>query len=105
MRIFEGGIGDGARGFTRVQFRSFPGSRMARDVRAGKDLRATRAVDISVPLLKETGDECGTTLVAGRSIATPFVGAFAGAVLFGLTMAGPEGARSQFGWAFDLNHL
>lgn len=109
MRIFEGGIGDGPGGFTRVQFHSFPGPRMARDVWVGEDPQATRAVDISAPayqaLLKETGDECGTTLVAGRSIATPFVGAFAGAVLFGLAMAGPEGARSQFGWAFDLNHL
>lgn len=109
MRVFEGGIGSGASGFQRVQLHSFPGPRMARDVWAGEDPHASRLVDISAPayqaLLKQTGDECGTTLLAGRSIATPFVGAFAGAVLFGLTAAGSGNSLSQSDWAFDLSHL
>ena len=82
---------------------------MARDVWAGEDPRASRVVDISAPayqaLLKQSGDECGTALLAGRSIATPFVGAFAGAVLFGLAASDPEQHRARFDWAFDLNYL
>lgn len=105
--VFEGGIGGGKNGFTRVQFHMFPGSRPARDVWADADPRASQAIDISAPayqaMLKQTGDECGTTLLAGRSIATPFVGAFAGAVLYGLALGGPIQPNS--GWAFDLNHL
>jgi len=107
MPVFEGGIGSGVNGFTRVQFHAFPGSRRARDVWADADPHASQAIDISAPayqaLLKQTGDECGTTLLAGRSIATPFVGAFAGAVLFGLALGNPIQPTS--GWAFDLNQL
>lgn len=107
MPIFEGGIGGGVNGFTRVQFHTFPGSRRARDVWAGEDPHASQTVDISRPayqaLLKQTGDECGTTLLAGRSIATPFVGAFAGAVLFGLALGNP--AEPESAWAFDLSQL
>lgn len=107
MPVFEGGIGSGVNGFTRVQFHSFPGSRLARDVWADADPHASQAIDISAPayqaLLKQTGDECGTTLLAGRSIATPFVGAFSGAVLFGLALGNP--IQSNSGWAFDLNQL
>jgi hypothetical protein len=39
------------------------------------------ALAVDRALLAESCDECGTTLVAGRSVATPFVGAFAGAVM------------------------
>jgi hypothetical protein len=63
-------------------------------------------VDISRPayqaLLKQTGDECGTTLLAGRSIATPFVGAFAGAVLFGLAL-GTQWNLSLLGRSTSIN--
>ena len=66
----------------------------------------TRVVDISAPaylaLLKQSGDECGTTLLAGRSIATPFVGAFAGALMCGLAASDREQDRAQSAWAFDL---
>lgn len=105
IRILECGIGDGADGFTRVQMHAFPGRRLARDVWQGEDARASRAVDISQPayqaLLRESGDECGTTLVASRSVATPFVGAFAGAVLAHLS--GLQNAGDA--WNFDLNGL
>ncbi len=84
-RVLEGGIGDGVDGFTRIQLHEFPGARKARDVWTENDARGSRRVDVSQPayqqLLRETGDECGTTLVAGRSVATPFVGSVAGALL------------------------
>jgi hypothetical protein len=104
-QILECGIGDGAEGFTRVQMHAFPGRRLARDVWQGEDPRASRAIDISKPayqaMLRESGDECGTTLVASRSVATPFVGAFAGALLAHLSMREPVGDA----WNFDLNSL
>ena len=104
-RILESGIGEGIDGFTRVQVHKFPGSRLARDVWAGEDVRASRHVDISKPayraLLDESGDECGTTMVASRSVATPFVGAFAGAVLAHMIGKEPLGDA----WNFDLNCL
>lgn len=105
-RVLEAGIGDGSDGFTRVQAHAFPGARLARDIWAGEDLKASRVVDISKPayrsLLEESGDECGTTLVAGRSIATPFVGAFAGAVLARLSTSGE---LCEHAWNFDVSAL
>lgn len=104
-RVLECGIGDGPEGFTRVQIHAFPGRRLARDVWQGDDARAGHAVDISAPayqaMLRASGDECGTTLVASRSVATPFVGAFAGAVLAQLSTQ--DGAGDA--WNFNLNGL
>jgi hypothetical protein len=104
--ILEGGIGDGPTAFTRVQFHAFPGSRKAYDVWAEDDASANRVIDVSQPayraLFQQTGDECGTTLVAGRSIATPFVGAFAGAVLSFLCSGALSGDTS---WNYDVNNL
>jgi len=104
--VLEAGIGDGTEGFTRVQAHAFPGPRLARDVWLGEDIKASQRIDISRPayrsLLAESGDECGTTLVAGRSIATPFVGAFAGALLARLATSS---AFEQHGWNYDVNSL
>ena len=105
-RVLEGGIGDGADAFTRIQLHAFPGPRKARDVWIGEDVRSSRPVDISQPayqsLLERSGDECGTTLVAGRSVATPFVGAFAGALLSWLAARSPG---NEHAWSFDVNSL
>lgn len=105
-RVLEAGIGDGVDGFTRVQLHAFPGPRKACDIWVGNDERSSRIVDVSKPayrsLLAQSGDECGTTLVAGRSVATPFVGAFAGAVLFWLAENPPT---SDHAWNFDVNSL
>lgn len=105
-RILEAGIGDGADAFTRTQLHGFPGPRKAMDVWAGDDARSNKTVDISMPayrtLAEQSGDECGTTLVAGRSIATPFVGAFVGA-LFSTLAGQPE--CTEHVWSYDLNSL
>jgi hypothetical protein len=105
-QVLEAGIGDGPDGFARVQAHAFPGPRLAMDVWAGDDPAASKAIDISKPayksLLEQSGDECGTTLVAGRSIATPFIGAFAGAVLARLSYVGD---LQRHAWNFDVNAL
>lgn len=105
-RVLEAGIGDGADAFTRIQLHAFPGPRKARDIWTGDDLRAIRQVELSKPayqtLLAKSGDQCGTALVAGRSVATPFVGAFAGALLNRLAVSPDNG---EFAWAFDVASL
>jgi hypothetical protein len=105
-RVLEAGIGEGSDAFTRVQLHEFPGQRKARDVWAGDDPRSSRHVDISRPayqaLLDHTGDECGTALVAGRSVATPFVGALAGAVL---AWVGGGAALADSALNYDVNAL
>lgn len=105
--IVEAGIGDGADSFTRIQLHLLPGSRLARDIWAGGDSRASRATDVSKPayqaMLAATKDECGTTLLAGRSVATPFVGAFAGALVSWLARGRPR--PGSCAWSFDVNAL
>ena len=105
-RVLEAGIGDGIDAFTRTQLHEFPGPRKARDVWMGDDVQSSQAIDISKPayqsILKESGDECGTTMVAGRSVATPFVGSFAGALLSWLASHSPGTQRA---WNYDVNGL
>jgi hypothetical protein len=105
-RVLEAGIGDGASAFTRVQVHAFPGSRQARDIWIGDDPAAANTPDISKPayqaLLARSGDQCGTTLVAGRAVATPFVGAFAGALLTALSA---QSHGSVDAWNYDLANL
>jgi hypothetical protein len=104
--VVEAGIGDGTDGFTRVQLHVLPGPRKAADIWADGDPRASKTVNITPPayqaLLAKTKDECGTTLLAGKSIATPFIGAFAGAVMAVIGSALP---RTQWDWSMDVNSL
>ncbi|MES9841936.1 MAG: ThiF family adenylyltransferase [Candidatus Thiodiazotropha endolucinida] len=105
-RVLEAGIGDGAEAFTRIQLHAFPGPRKARDIWIGNDPQATRSIDLNIPayqaLLAKSGDECGTALVAGRSVATPFVGAFAGALLSVLAV---EQGGEVHAWSYDISSL
>ncbi|WP_175916069.1 ThiF family adenylyltransferase [Burkholderia sp. BCC1638] len=105
-RVLEAGIGNGVDAFTRIQVHAFPGPRKARDIWADDDAESSRAIDISKPayqsLLAQNGDRCGTTLLAGRSVATPFVGAFAGAILFHLAQYPTAGGHA---WSFDIKNL
>lgn len=106
--IIEAGIGDGVSGFTQVQLHTLPGRRPAADIWSGGDPKATRRVNVDTPayqkLIKESGNECGTTQLADRSIATPFIGAFAGALMFMLATAA-TGSASADSWKFDVNAL
>jgi hypothetical protein len=104
-RVLEAGIGDGSDAFTRIQLHAFPGPRKARDIWID-DARASRAVDLTKPayqaLLAKNGDECGTMLIAGRSVATPFVGAFAGALLSILAV---DQNNDIYSWSYDVSSL
>jgi hypothetical protein len=108
-RIIEAGIGDGINGFTQVQLHTLPSVRKAADIWAGSDPKATKIVSIEAPayqdLLNKTKDACGTTQLAGRSIATPFIGAFAGACLFNLWDSNMSENNKQCAWNLDVNAL
>lgn len=97
QRVLEAGIGGGIDAFTRTQLHEFPGPRKARGVWMGDDAQSSQAIDISKPayqsLLEQSGDECPTTR-AGRSVATPFVGSFAGALLSWLARHSPGTQRA-----------
>lgn len=105
-RVVEAGIGDEGSNFTRMQFHLLPGRRKASDIWCDSDPAASRAVSTSAlayqELLKTTGDACGTTLLAGRSVATPFVGAFVGALAYTLATSDCVGLDAI---ALDLNAL
>jgi len=108
-RVIEAGIGDGITGFTKTQLHVFPGPRNAAEIWASGDSKAAEVVSIDAPayqdLLRKTKDECGTTQLAGRSIATPFVGAFTGACLFNLWVSDISGKNNQSAWNLDINAL
>lgn len=105
-RIIEGGIGDGTSGFTQIQVHELPGRRSAADIWCGDDPVATRRISLGSPayqnLLRQNGDECGTTQLAGRSVATPFVGAFLGAIMYASAYDVLVGVDSM---ALDVNVL
>ena len=105
--IIEGGIGDGLAGFTRLQIHRFPGTRKAADVWMGADPNSTRSISVATSayqkLIDQSGDECGTTLLAGRSVATPFIGAFAGAYMYAVLAAGDKCDADTL--TLDVSHL
>jgi len=108
-RVVEAGIGDGISGFTKTQLHVFPGLRTAADTWSNGDKKAAELVSIDAAayqdILRKTKDECGTTQLAGRSIATPFVGAFVGACLFNLWVSGNSERSKQCAWNLDVNAL
>ena len=81
-RVIEAGLGKGPQEFLGVSLHTFPGSISAADT--WNDI-AAGDVDIAQPayraLLEASGDRCGVVRLAGRSIAAPFVGALAGAMV------------------------
>jgi hypothetical protein len=103
----EGGIGDGLAGFTRLQIHRFPGIRKAADVWIGADPKATRPISVEAPayqkLIYESGDGCGIAQLAGRSVATPFIGAFAGAFMYAVLAGGDMCDADTF--TLDVSHL
>jgi hypothetical protein len=105
-RVVEAGIGDRGTNFTRTQLHVLPGRRKASEIWCDSDPAASRLVSTSAPayqkLLETTGDACGTTLLAGRSVATPFVGAFVGSLAYTLAISDCAGLDAI---ALDLNAL
>ena len=86
-RVIEAGLGKGPQEFLGFDMHTFPGSISAADT--WNDTGPSDA-DIAHPayrpLLEASGDRCGVLRLAGRSIAAPFVGAMAGAMVIAETL-------------------
>jgi hypothetical protein len=77
--VVEAGLGSGYRDFRNIRLHTFPGSRQPSEIwNAESTVQA--AVELNdgyKKLAEERGDVCGTTMLASRAVATPFVGALA----------------------------
>jgi hypothetical protein len=78
QRVIEAGLGKGPQDFLGVNMHTFPSSRPAREIWAET---GPSDADLTQPayraMLERTGDRCGITRLAGRSIGAPFVGSVA----------------------------
>lgn len=79
-RIIEAGLGNGPQEFLTFQIHSLPSSRSAHDRWRQSSITKDSTADlINQPaykaLAQEGHDECGLTLLAGRSVGASFVGA------------------------------
>lgn len=77
--VIEAGLGSGYRDFRNIRTHTFPGPRQATDIWSATDAiqKAVELNDTYRKLAAERDDLCGMTLLASRSVATPFVGALA----------------------------
>jgi hypothetical protein len=81
--VVEAGLGRGPRDFQSIRLHTLPASRSADELwptasEAGEDFTAQAAYQ---KLLKdESLDQCGVTLLAGKAVGAPFVGAVAAAL-------------------------
>jgi hypothetical protein len=83
VRVLEAGLGEGVSDFLGIRLHSFPAKRSARAVWPEEGERATADVDkpAYLEMAEQGADECGLTLLAGRTVGAPFVGAVAGALI------------------------
>jgi hypothetical protein len=84
--IYDAGLGAGPDGFLGITIRRLPGSRPSSEIwpaeaRAGGPRRA--GANVYEALARETGDRCGVELLAGRTVATAFVGVAAACWMLG----------------------
>lgn len=80
--VVEAGLGRGFRDFRSMRLHVLPGRRPAREIwsrTAGEEQLPTQA---AYSRLEESGvlDRCGVTLLAGKAVGAPFVGAIAAAI-------------------------
>jgi hypothetical protein len=80
--VVEAGLGRGFRDFRSIRLHVLPGRRPAREIwskTAGEEQLPTQA---AYSKLEESGvlDRCGVTLLAGKAVGAPFVGATAAAI-------------------------
>ncbi len=99
-RVVEAGLGTGTQEYLAFQLHTFPASRTAREHwgqnSSKAEGRAERQV-ISQPAYQRLGeeglDECGLTLLAGRSVGASFVGAAASALVISEVLRMAMGAH------------
>jgi hypothetical protein len=82
--VLEAGLGRGHRDFRTMRIHSFPGSRSSEEIWTRTDAvreDATQQAAYEDLLKKGALDQCGITLLAGKAVGAPFVGATAAALV------------------------
>jgi hypothetical protein len=82
--VLEAGLGHGYRDFRTMRIHSFPGSRSSQEIWKPKSIRRENIVGSPAYenlLAQGQLDQCGVTLLAGKAVGAPFVGAAAAALI------------------------
>ncbi|WP_131992947.1 thiamine biosynthesis protein ThiF [Acidipila rosea] len=82
--VLEAGLGRGHRDFRTMRIHSFPGSRSSEEIWTRTDAvreDTTQQAAYGDLLKKGALDQCGITLLAGKAVGAPFVGATAAALV------------------------
>ena len=82
--VLEAGLGHGHRDFRTMRIHSFPGSRSSQEIWKPKSTQRENIVENPAYenlLTRGQLDQCGVTLLAGKAVGAPFVGAAAAALL------------------------
>ena len=82
--VLEAGLGRGHRDFRTMRVHSFPGSRSSEEIWSRTDAvreDTTQKAAYGDLLRKGALDQCGITLLAGKAVGAPFVGATAAALV------------------------
>lgn len=83
--VVEAGLGRGFRDFRAIRLHTLPGSRSAaeiwREQKESPESRTSHAAAYSKLLAERVLDKCGVTLLAGKAVGAPFVGAVAGSLV------------------------
>jgi hypothetical protein len=93
--VVEAGLGRGHRDFRKIRLHTLPGNRLAADIwKSGSDGEDVSDRAAYQRMLKDGDlDQCGVTLLAGKAVGAPFVGAvaagFATAEVLRLLHGGP----------------
>lgn len=111
-QIIEAGLGKGTKEYLAFQVHTFPSSRKARTRWGGRiDIKETESIlnNAAYQAMAVEGlDQCGLTLLAGRSVGASFVGAATSALVIAETFRIILGG-SQYevldGTLHSLNHL
>lgn len=96
-RVIEAGLGKGPTEYLAFQVHTFPGPQRARDVwnaartAAGARASALTQLPAYAALAADGLDECGLTLLAGRSVGAAFVGAAVSAMVVAEVLRGLAG--------------
>jgi len=82
--IYDAGLGAGPDGFLAMSIRRLPGSRPSREIWPTERAQAERVLGGAYAALEaESGDRCGVEMLAGRTVATSFVGVAAACFVIG----------------------
>lgn len=83
--VVEAGLGSGFRDFRNIRSHTFPGPRKAIEIWTAFDgvSQAIKLTPTYERMVEASNDRCGIIQLATRAVATPFVGAFASALVVG----------------------